>query len=70
MFRTQFIFLVSIRWSLAINFFFECFVPNIRLLLKTHTYEVVDLTVLTYFTSNLDYDTSIYKYVLYTIIII
>ena len=36
------------------RFVFECFVPKIRLLLETHTYEVVYFTVLTYFTSDLD----------------
>ena len=36
------------------QFVFECFVPNIRLLLKTHTYYVVGFTVLTYFAWNLD----------------
>ena len=33
---------------------FECFVPSIRLLLKTGTYLVTDFTALTYFISNLD----------------
>ena len=35
-------------------FIFECFVPNIWLLLKTCTYEVVDFTVLAYFALTLD----------------
>ena len=36
------------------RFIFECFIPNIRLPLKMRTYYVVDFTVLTYFTLNLD----------------
>ena len=39
--------------SLCYRFVFECFVPNIRLLL-TRTYEVVDFTVLTYSTLSVD----------------
>ena len=39
--------LFSIWWSFAINLIiFECFVPNIRLLLKTCNFYVADFTVL------------------------
>ena len=51
-FRTLLICLVFSGFLQSIVF--ECFVPNIRLLLKTGTYANVNFTVLTYFASNLD----------------
>ena len=36
------------------RFVFECFVSNIRLLLKPPTYQIISFTVLIYFTSNVD----------------
>ena len=43
------VYLFGTRWFFTIDLFCECFIPNIRLLLKTRTYYVADLTVLTFF---------------------
>ena len=48
------VYLFCTRWSFFNRFVVECFVRNIRLLLKTRTYEIVDFAVLTYFTLNSD----------------
>ena len=51
-----FYFYISIRifCTLLNRFVFECYVPNIRLISKAPTYQVIDFTVLKYFTLNLD----------------